>query len=240
VSVVLPSELAWVLNLLGFNWPNIDEDKLRAAAASDRRLAARAVLAHTHVGNAAHVITTRNAGKSIDAFSSHSGKVSVHLGRLREVYGLSADALDIMADIVEGAKIAVVAQLAALATELAAAAAGTILTLGISDAAGAAATAVTRITVQQLLDELERGVISAAEGIVISGAVAALSASTAALGGQLVSDYVGTGHGVSAAAAADAGTAAAAGTARALSDPEMAGTSVATGAAVGLTGGGAE
>jgi hypothetical protein len=238
MSVVLPSDLAWVLNLLGFNWPNVDEDKLRSAAATDRRLAARADTANGHVGTAAHVITSRNAGKSIEAFSSHSGKVSVHLDRLREVYELSADALDVMADIVEGAKIAVVGQLAALAIEIGSAAAGTILTLGLSDAAGLAATALTKITVQEILDGLERGVISAAEGIVISGAVSALSASTASLGSQLVGDYVGTGHGVSASAAADAGTAAAAGTARAFTDPAIAGTTVAAGAAEGFTGGG--
>jgi hypothetical protein len=86
MAVMLPSELAWVLDLLGFNWPNVNEDELRAAAAADRRLAARADAANTHVGNATHTITSRNAGKSIDAFSSHSGKVSVHLDRLREVY----------------------------------------------------------------------------------------------------------------------------------------------------------
>jgi hypothetical protein len=238
MSVMLPSGLAYLLDVLGFNWPNVNEDILRNAAAKDRRLAARASAAQAHVGKATHTVTSRNAGKSIDAFSSHSAKVSVHLGRLREVYGLSADALDLIADLVEGAKIAVIGQLAALATELAAAAAGTVLTLGFSDAAGAVATALTRITVQQILDELERGVITAAEGIVISGAVSALAASTASLGGQLVGDYVGTGHGVSASAAADAGTSAAAGTARALTDPEMAGAGFAAGTAADLTGGG--
>jgi len=237
MSVELPGELAWVLNLLGFNWPNIDEDTLRAAAAADRRLAARAVAAQGHVGTATDVITGRNAGASIDAFGAHAGKVSVHLGRLRQVYDVLADALDAIAAVVEGAKIAVVAQLAALAAEIAAAAAASIFTFGLSDAAGLAATALTRITVEQLLDELERAVIGYAETLIACEAVSALSASVASLGGQAVSDFVGTGHGISVGAAAQAGGSAAAGTAGALASPGMAGVGVAAGTAGGLASG---
>jgi hypothetical protein len=192
MSVVLPSELAWVLNLLGFNWPNIDEDELRAAAAADRRLAAKVTTAHGHVNTAADTITSRNKGKSIDAFSTHADKVSVHLDRLRQVYNLTADALDTIALVVEGAKIAVVAQLAALAAEIAAAAAASILTFGLSDAAGLAATALTRITVEQILDELERQVISLVEGLAAGEALSALTSSIAGLADKAVSSYVGT------------------------------------------------
>jgi hypothetical protein len=190
MSVVLPEDLAWVLNLLGFNWPNIDEDELRAAAAADRRLAARAAAAQGHADAAREIIVSRNAGISIDAFSAHAGKVSVHLGRLRQVYELTADALDAIALVVEGAKAAVVAQLVVLAGEIAAAAAASIFTFGLSDAAGLAATALTRITVQQILDELERQVISLAEMLAVSEAVSALAASAASLAGRAVSGYV--------------------------------------------------
>jgi uncharacterized protein YukE len=192
MSVVLPSELAWVLNLLGFNWPNINEDELRAAAAADRGLAARVTTAHGRVNTAADIITSRNKGKSIDAFSAHADKVSVHLGRLRQVYDLTADALDTIAVVVEGAKIAVVAQLAALAVEIAAAAAASIVTFGLSDAAGLAATALTRITVEQILDELERQVISLVEALAAGEALSALTSSIAGLADKAVSSYVGT------------------------------------------------
>jgi uncharacterized protein YukE len=192
MSVVLPSELAWVLNLLGFNWPNIDEDELRAAAATDRGLAARVTTAHGHVNTATDIVTSRNKGTSIDAFSAHADKVSVHLNRLRQVYDLTADALETIALVVEGAKIAVVAQLAALAVEIAAAAAASIVTFGLSDAAGLAATALTRITVEQILDELERQVISLVEALAAGEALSALTASIAGLADRAVSSYVGT------------------------------------------------
>ncbi len=190
MSVVLPEDLAWVLNLLGFNWPNIDEDQLRAAAAADRRLAQQAETARGHADAAQEIITSRNAGVSVDAFSAHASKVSVHLGRLAQVYDLTADALDAIALVVEGAKIAVVGQLAALAAEIAAAAAATIFTFGLSDAVGLAATALTRISVQEILDELENQVIALAEGLAVSEAVSALAASAASLAGKAVSDYV--------------------------------------------------
>jgi hypothetical protein len=96
VSVMLPSDLAWVLNMLGFSWPNIDEDQLRAAAATDRRLAAQAEAARGHADAARQIITDRNSGNSVDAFSAHASKVSVNLDRLRQVYELTADALETM------------------------------------------------------------------------------------------------------------------------------------------------
>jgi hypothetical protein len=34
MSIMLPGDLAWVLDMLGFNWPNVDEAQLRAAAPS--------------------------------------------------------------------------------------------------------------------------------------------------------------------------------------------------------------
>jgi collagen type III alpha len=205
MSIMLPGDLAWVLNLCGFMWPNVDEDKLRACAATDRNLAASVNTAQGHTNTAADIITTRNKGQTATAFGSHAKKVSVHLGNLKKAYEIAADALDAIADVVEGAKIAVIGQLVALAAEIAAAAAASIFTFGLSDAAGLAATALTKITLQQILDEMERQVIKLAEGVLVGAALTALLASVASLVEQETKDYVGTGHGVSVATAAGAG-----------------------------------
>ena len=85
-----------------------------------------------------------------------------------------------------GAKAAVIAQLIALAGEIAAAAAGSVMTFGLSDAAGLAATALTRITVREILDELERQLIVVAEQLLAGEALQALSASI----GNLISQGV--------------------------------------------------
>lgn len=205
MGVMLPTDLAWVLNLLGFNWPNINEDQLRECALIDRKLAARCDTAKVHTDAATTIITSRNKGDAAGAFGRHGAKVSVHLSRLKTVYEVTADGLDSIADVVEGAKIAVIAQLGILAGEIAAAAAASVFTFGLSDALGLAATAATRVTVAQILDELERQLIKLVEMVAIGGAVGALLASVASLAEQATSDYVGTGHGLDVAAAAKAG-----------------------------------
>lgn len=205
MSIMLPSELAWVLNLCGFLWPNVDEDKLRACAATDRNLAANVHTAQGHTNTAAAIITTRNKGQTATAFGAHASKVSVHLGNLKNAYEVAADALDGIADVVTGAKLAVIGQIGWLAAEIAAAAAASLLTFGLSDAAGLAATTVTKITLQQILDGMERQVIKLAEGVLVGTALTALLASVASLVEQGTKDYVGTGHGVNVAAAASAG-----------------------------------
>jgi collagen type III alpha len=210
MSIMLPGDLAWVLNLLGFAWPNVDEDQLRAAAADHRRMAERVEQVASRGGNGAGTVARANEGKAVQAFASRWGQVSEsHLGRLAQVYGITADVQDVMADIVEGAKVAVIAQLAVLAGEIAAAAAASVVTFGLSDAAGLAATALTRITVREILDELERQLVSAAGQVLAGEAFQALSASVASLLAQGVADYVGTGHGFSVSQAAGAGAQAA-------------------------------
>jgi hypothetical protein len=205
MSIMLPDELSWVLNLCGFMWPNIDEDKLRACAATDRKLAASVNTAQGHTNTAAAIITTRNKGQTVSAFGAHASKVSVHLGNLKNAYEVTADALDAIAAVVEGAKLAVIAQLSWLAGQLAFAAAGTIVTLGWSDALDLAATTVTKITLQQILDEMGRQATKIATGVAVGAALNALLASMASLGEQATADYVGTGHGVSVSAALRAG-----------------------------------
>ena len=209
VSIMLPGDLAWVLDMLGFNWPNVDEDQLRAAASDHRRLAAQVGQAASGGAAGAGAVTAKNTGSSVHAFASHWGEVSAsHLDRLAQVYDLTAGTQDVMAGVVEGAKAAVIAQLIALAGEIAAAAAGSVLTFGLSDAAGLAATALTRITVREILDDLERQLIVVAGQLLAGEAVQALSASIGNLVSQGVADYVGTGHGVSIGQAAGAGVAA--------------------------------
>jgi collagen type III alpha len=237
MSVMLPYELVWVLNLLGFMWPNVDEDELRAAATQHRQMASQVMAALSVGDHGARAVTSRNAGQSVRAFASRWDRLSaVHLRRLHTVYELIADVQDAMADIVEGAKVAVGAQVTALAAEITAAAAASIVTFGISDAAGLAATAVTRITVREILDALERGLISMAEQLAAGEVLTALSASMASLAGQGVSDYVGTGHGISMAGAASDGL-----SAGSRGIDELAGHSGVTeaglGVAVGATGG---
>lgn len=205
MSIMLPDELAWLLNLLGYPWINVDEDKLRSCAVTDRKLAAQCDTAKGQTDGAVAVMAARNKGQAASSAQARGNKISVHLGRLKQVYNLTADALDFIADAVEGAKNAVIGQLTFLAGEIASAAAATVLTLGLSDALELGVTQATRITVGQIISALARQVAKLAEGILSGTALSALLASLASLTQQAVSDYVGTGDGISVTSAADAG-----------------------------------
>lgn len=201
MSIMLPSALATVLNMCGVMWPNIDEDKLSSCAVTDRKLAQQVDAVRTHTDAATTIILTSNKGKTATAFGAHGQKVSVHLGNLRRVYEVTADALDLIAAVVKAAKIAIIAQLVIAVGELVAGA----FTFGLLDALSLAA---EKITLQGILDWMEGMIAKFAQMIVIGGAVTALLASAASLAGQATSDYVGTGDGINLGSAAEAGAAA--------------------------------
>ncbi|WP_156178737.1 WXG100-like domain-containing protein [Saccharothrix sp. ST-888] len=171
--MVLPDELVWILDLIGVDWPNVDEDDYRAMADSLRSFATDIDdhTADTH--QAVQRMLGENAGMAVDAFQAHWGKLSgTHLHQLGEGARMVATVMDAVAMVVEGAKIAAIAQLGILAAEVIAAQAAAVVTFGASEAAAAAATQVTRVVVKQLLKEAEQQIISQlmsiAEGPIIS------------------------------------------------------------------------
>ena len=230
---MLPEDLVWVLNLLGFNWPDVNEDDLASAATRNRKLAEQVRQAQSR-GEAGHgAVTSANKGASVDAFSSHwQGTGGPHLDRLAQVYDVTGDGLDAIAAAVVGMKGAVIAQLVALAAEIASAAAASVVTFGISDALGLAATAATRFTVREIIDEAEKQIGKMIEQMVAGEALQALASSTASLVSQGVGNYTGTQHGISLAQSADAGLKSAAGGAEGMaSAPGEAQTGAGAGAA---------
>lgn len=196
MGVTLPSELVWVLGLLGLDWPNADEDKFRAAASAYRQTATEVDHARTRGDTATQRLVAGNSGAHVDALAAHWGRVSEdHLGRLVELLHLSADGLDGLALVVEGAKAAVVIQLGVLAGELAAAAASSIVTFGLSDAAALAATQLTRVAVSDILREAEQQLIRQAMVIVGSEVASIVAGLAREFVQEEVSDYLGTGDG---------------------------------------------
>jgi hypothetical protein len=208
MSIVLPGELSWVLNMLGFQWPNVDEDKFREMAGDFRDLAGSVDSAAARHESAAQLLTSSNAGEAIDAFAAHSGHTQLNLGHLKNAAGIVADILDGLAIAVEVAKAAVIAQLVALAAEIAAAAAASVVTFGLSNAADLAATAATRITVRAILDELEQQVKNYLKQVVENTVFSALEGFIANAVQQGLGDYIGTSSGFSVSSAAKAGLAA--------------------------------
>jgi hypothetical protein len=192
VSLDLPEELAWALNLIGLPWPTVEEDQLRAYATHLRSYATS--LSETH--GAAHAsIGTLSASYSSPSYDvlaerwSHFS--SQHVTGLVEACHTFGQALDVAADVVVGVKAAIIAALVAMAAEFVADQAASIATFGLAEAATVAIVEGTRMIVKAALDQLEQQVIAevlmaalgpledrleaATEGMVLRGVEAALA-----------------------------------------------------------------
>ncbi|MGC9542590.1 toxin glutamine deamidase domain-containing protein [Streptomyces sp. UG1] len=165
--MMLPDELEWVLEMLGFHWPTANEDKLRDSADVWRKFGDDVRGLHTKANTSARQVVAHNAGESIDKFSKTYEKFDAgngsdgYLANAAEAAYLIANVLESCAYLVEFAKWAVIAQLIALAIEIAAAHAAAPFTFGLSEVAGLGATQVTRLIVRRLLDELKQALIEA-------------------------------------------------------------------------------
>src|SRR5579871_2315713 len=119
MGVTLPSELVWVLNLIGVNWPNVDEDQLRDTANQLRQLAGEL---EGNTGDAKSEIEQLlgvNQAQSLDNFNALWQKVaSGHLPQLGQGLSLLGTGLDIAAVVIEGMKAAAIVQLGILAAEI--------------------------------------------------------------------------------------------------------------------------
>ncbi|WP_327154516.1 PE-PGRS family protein [Streptomyces tubercidicus] len=169
MSLTLPGDVAWVLDLLGYHWPDADEDKLHECAQAWRDFAESVHQAATQGSSAANEVVSANSGDAIDGFSHEWGSFSGGGGSednyLRDAAAAAeviAVAFDAAAIAVLAGKIAVIVQLVILATEIIAAQAAAPFTLGLSEIGAAGATQATRVIVRQILDKIKREVIEAA------------------------------------------------------------------------------
>ncbi|QZY18194.1 hypothetical protein [Streptomyces decoyicus] len=163
-TIMLPVEVDWVLDLLGFQWPNVDEDKIRDAAEAWSDFAA-AVRQYQQQGvTASNTVHGANSGEAVEAFGNHWKKFAGGDGYLDDVADAAevlAVVLQVVAALVMVMKIAVIVQLIALAIEFAMAQAAAPVTLGASEAGAAAATATTRVMIRKILNEAKTKIVQA-------------------------------------------------------------------------------
>ncbi|MFJ6747637.1 MULTISPECIES: PE-PGRS family protein [unclassified Streptomyces] len=165
----LPEGVSWVLDLLGFSWPDADEDKLFECATVWRNFAEAVNQANSHGSMAANEVTSANSGEAVEGFSKEWGTFNGSAGGgdnyLRDA-AMAAEvialAFDAAALAVIAAKIAVIVQLIITAVELIAAQAAAPFTLGLSELGAAGATQAARLIIRRILDQLKREVMQAA------------------------------------------------------------------------------
>ncbi|MGK5637547.1 DUF6531 domain-containing protein [Streptomyces sp. URMC 126] len=197
MGVVLPDKLAKVLDLIGVNWPNVDEDDYREMAKSLRSFAEAVDSGRGDSNVALNRLLSTNRGQMTDAVEAHVRKLNgKHLHNLAEAGRLLAGGLDSAAVVVAGAKGAAIVQLGILASEVAAAQAAAPITLGFSELGALSGVAVTRTVVKRLFKDAARAAAQEVLSIATGPVFSALDAMATDLVVQVVSDGLGAQDGV--------------------------------------------
>ncbi|MEV6173913.1 toxin glutamine deamidase domain-containing protein [Streptomyces sp. NPDC051954] len=211
VSMMLPDELEWVLQMLGYNWPTADEDKLRDSAALWRKFGDDVTGLHTSANTSARTVTAHNAGESIDAFTKTYAKFDGgggsdgYLADAAQAAHIIANVMEACAYLVEFAKWAVIAQLIALAIQIIAAQAAAPFTFGLSEVGALGATQAARLIVRRLLDELKQALMEAIVEAMKEPAISAIEAIISDLVRQTVNVGFGAQQGYDLSETAKAG-----------------------------------
>ncbi|MFF4630900.1 nucleic acid/nucleotide deaminase domain-containing protein [Streptomyces griseorubiginosus] len=206
MGVVLPSELDAALDLIGISWPNVDEDDYRDMAQAMREFADDIDDGAADAHQAITDLVGGNEGLAIQALERHWDLVKgKHLTNLAEAGRVAATALDAVAVLIEGAKIAAIAQLGILAAEIAAALAAAPLTFGLSTLGGVAGTQVTRIAVKRIFEEVCEEIAGRIMEVAMGPVFQALGAMAGDLVVQIGGNALGTQNGVDLGQTAKAG-----------------------------------
>ncbi|MGI5403632.1 nucleic acid/nucleotide deaminase domain-containing protein [Streptomyces sp. CA-135486] len=150
----LPDELVEVLDLIGIEWPQIDEDEIKASAKDYRHLAEGIRDAIKEGNNAcSNIVAGKSKGKTVTAIDKRWGKLTTKdLTTFAKGCDDLAGALDDCADLIVGCKIAVITELSTTAAAATAGVIGMFFTVGLSGLLSAAAIAAARIAIHEAID----------------------------------------------------------------------------------------
>ncbi|MER7494180.1 nucleic acid/nucleotide deaminase domain-containing protein [Streptomyces pharetrae] len=160
MGLVLPSIVDEALDLIGVNWPNVDEDDYFEMATSMRDFADKF---EGHGGDANKAVTRildSSEGWAVASMKKHWSHVKTgHLEKIPQVARLFADACDGVGHIIRGMKVKAGVELGVLAATVVAELAAAPVTLGISAAVAAGEIALMRTIVKRLIDEATQQIV---------------------------------------------------------------------------------
>ncbi|MEU2793530.1 PE-PGRS family protein [Streptomyces sp. NPDC007100] len=154
-----------MLDLLGYSWPEADEDKLAECGQAWLEFAVQVGLTDGRGGAAAGEVVSVSSGDAVGRFAEAWGDFSGGPGSYFADAQIAANvvgiAFEVAAAAVLLAKVEVIVQLVVLAVELIAAQAAAPFTLGLSEVGALGVTQATRLIGRRLLDELKGKVVEA-------------------------------------------------------------------------------
>lgn len=112
VGMMLPNELIWIMDKMGLEWPDIDEDEVRKAATyvrtyrSDLETLVQAADSRIN-GELATAMKGRTALAQVDGWNRNR---SQNIQKLLDVLGPAATGIDLAADIVLALKLKVIVE----------------------------------------------------------------------------------------------------------------------------------
>ncbi len=154
MGMQLPAELASLLGMLGYDWPESDEEKLFDLAGAWTGMADTISGSVEELNAAARTIVDNNSGGDIDAFASEwddeesAGRNIADTMDPSNVIGIG---LMVAAGVVLALKIQVIVQLALLALQIAQAIATAAVTFGASLAQIPIFKTITGLIIDQLI-----------------------------------------------------------------------------------------
>ena len=171
MSVGLPGEVVWFLNLIGVNWPNVDEDQVRVFARHVRAFAENIDSTHQAATSTIRQMSAAYSGSSYEQLVATWARMSSsHMTQLVDACHTVATAVDVAADAIVAAKVAAIAELVALVASFVADQAAAVVTFGAAEAAEALIIEAGKKLINALIQQLEQQII----GEVIQAAVTPL------------------------------------------------------------------
>jgi hypothetical protein len=155
VGMQLPSELRSFLSMIGYDWPEPDEEKLFDLGNTWTDLADQVTGAIDKLESAAKTVIDNNIGAEIDAFKSEweDGESAVrNIQDLGEPSNIISIGLMIAAGVVLALKLQMIVQLVTLAIQIAQAIATAAVTFGASLLEIPIFKMITSMLVEQIID----------------------------------------------------------------------------------------
>lgn len=173
MAIELPGEVVSMLQFIGVNWPNVNEDKVRELASHVREFADSVDGTHQKATATVDKMSADYQGSSYEALvSSWAHLSSSHMSDLVSACHTVATALDAAADVIVTMKLQAVAELAALAVTFVADQAAAVATFGLAEAG----MALIVEGAEQITDYLEQQLEQYVIGQVIEAAITPLVA----------------------------------------------------------------
>lgn len=196
LALELPTPVVDFLQVIGINWPQVNEDKVREFAGHVRQFASDIDDTHNQASATLQSLGQAYQGNSYEMLvSKWAGLTQGHMTALLDACKVLADALEAAAVAIVGLKAEAIAELVVLAATFVADQAAAVVTFGLSEAAlpliEEAAEKLVDFLTQQLIQEIVGKVIEAA----LKPLLALIQKAASGISFSALEDMLGVGEG---------------------------------------------